>query len=250
MTSIKLTDVSVQFPLYDAWNRSFKHRLVNTTTFGGLFAKQTEKIHIDAVSEISLEIGAGDRVALLGGNGAGKTTLLRLLSGLLHPIGGTVEIEGQAMAVLEAGFGYSPEMTAYDTVRLMGILRGKSDAEICRLKEAIAEFSTLGSPLSMPLRNLTPAQLFMLGASFAFAFDNRIILFDEAIEKVSTDFVLKVRDHINNDLPEDRIVIVAGRMRSIFDGLCNKALILEKGKVLDYGEYDEVVTRHGADYLL
>ncbi len=250
MASIKVDGASVHFPLYDAWNRSFKQRFVQVTSAGGLFAGRDRQVQIEAISDVSLEIGAGDRVAVLGSNGSGKTTLLRVLGGLLEPSRGSVEIDGEAACVLDIGFGFDPAATAYDTIVLHGLLQGRGLPEIRRRAEEMTEFCELAEVLNHPLRNLTPGHVFRLGTGLAFFFGADIVLYDEVFETVGPAFISKTKAHIDEAFAEDGILVVVERSRSILEGLCNRALVIDRGRIDDFDDFDAVMARHGAKYTL
>ncbi len=250
MPSIKLDNASVRFPIYDAWNRSFKHRFVNTASFGELLSEQNKKIYVDALSEVSIEIEPGDRIAVLGGNGSGKTTLLRAIGGLVKPSGGQVEINGLAMAIMNIGYGFDPLATVYDNIVMQGILLGKSKSEIRKAAGEISDFSELSKFMLHPLRNLSPGHIFRLGTGSALFFGAEIILYDEMMETADPSFLAKTKDYIEKSLPRETIIIVVERSRAVLEGLCNKALVLEEGKIVDHDEFDSIMSRHEADYLL
>jgi lipopolysaccharide transport system ATP-binding protein len=250
MASITVTDASVRFPLYDAWSRSFKRRFARATVGQGLAAADGDKVYIEALSNITLAISAGDRVAVLGGNGSGKTSLLRVLGGMLAPTSGSVNIDGRSAAILDTGFGFDPSASAYDTIVLRSILAGKSQPEIRSVIESIAAFSELNSELDSPIRNLTPGHIFRLGTGLAFFLGTDIVLYDEVFEAGSPDFVVKTKDHILSDFPDAGIVIVVERSRAILEDLCNKAIIIEKGRILDFDSFGSVMARHGPAYTI
>ncbi len=248
MASIKLTDASVRFPFYDAWSRSFKHRFVNVTSFGGLLAEYKRKIHVDALSGVSLNISPGDRVAVLGGNGSGKTTLLRVLGGLITPNGGQAEIRGRAAAVLDIGFGFDPDASVCDTIVMQGILAGRKGREIRRSVEDISGFCGLADVLAHPIRNLPQGDIFRLGTGIAFFLGADIILYDEVMETVDPAFLAKIKDYIGQSLAADSIVVIVERSRAVLDGLCTKALVLEGGRVVEFDTFVRIMDRYGPAY--
>lgn len=188
MASINLHNASVRFPIYDARHRSFKNRMLGNTS-SSIFNSSKDKFYIDAITNLTLELQAGDRVAVLGGNGSGKTTLLRTLAGLLVPNQGSISIKGHAMPVFNIGFGYNPDATVLDTIRLKGFLMGLSETKIGSIANQLAEFTNLGNELNQPLNVLPIGQVFRLGIAMSFFFEAEIILFDEVLETQDHEYI-------------------------------------------------------------
>jgi ABC-type polysaccharide/polyol phosphate transport system ATPase subunit len=84
----------------------------------------------------------------------------------------------------------------------------------------------------------------------AFFFGAEIILYDEVLETVGPAFVQKTKHHINHSFPGDGIIVVVERSRAILEGLCNKALVIESGRILEMDDFDAVMARHGHRYTL
>src|SRR5207245_4220339 len=125
MPSIKLDAVSVAFPIYSSGSRSLKNAVISATT-GGRIANQQRHVVIQALDNVSLEIGHGDRVGLIGHNGAGKTTLLRVMAGIYEPLQGEVTVEGVVTPMFDTCLGIDVDSTGYENITLCGLYMGLS----------------------------------------------------------------------------------------------------------------------------
>ena len=97
---------------------------------------------VKALSEVNLNINAGDRVGIVGHNGAGKTTLLRCISGIYQPTGGSIHRTGSLGAYLEIGAGLDPELNGLENIKRLLILRGIYQKQAAdKYIEDIVEFS-------------------------------------------------------------------------------------------------------------
>ena len=152
MSSIRVEDVSVAFPIYGGSARSLKTRLMASATGGRVGSDRRSRTVVQALSSISLSIDHGERVALVGHNGAGKTTLLRVLSGIYPPLTGRIAIEGRVAPLFDIGLGMDPDATGYDNIRIRGLYLGLSRREVEARIDDIASFTELGPFLDMPMR--------------------------------------------------------------------------------------------------
>ena len=101
---------------------------------------------------ISFDVKEGECVGLLGTNGAGKSTILKIITGVLNPTGGNVEINGKISALLELGAGFNPEYTGIENIYMNGTLMGFSRAEIERRMEDILDFADIGDFVHQPVK--------------------------------------------------------------------------------------------------
>lgn len=250
MASILVDNMSVSFPLYDAWNRSIKQSLMPLSSAQRLFPNQDRIAQIDALSEVSLTLRPGDKLVILGENGSGKTTLLRVLGGLLKPSHGSVNIFGRPATILDLGFGFDLSASAYDTIVLYGILFGKNRGEIRDLVAETIEYSGLADVVGFPIRNLTPGQLFQFSIGIAISLRADILLLDETFDAVGPDFVAKTKASMIDAIGADGIFVIVERSRAILDGLCNMALVLKDGRIEDLGTFDEIMARYGDRFTI
>ena len=163
-----LADVGVEFPFYQAKARSLKRTAIRAT-IGGLIgvSGETGRTSVRALDGITLDIRAGDRVALLGHNGAGKTTLLRVLGGIYYPSSGTFAHHGHRVPLFDIGLGLDDEASGFDNIYLRGLVMGATRKELETRMADIANFSGLGDFLEMPIRTYSSGMLVRLLFSIA-----------------------------------------------------------------------------------
>ena len=156
---IALRNVSVRFPVLSFRDRSLRSRFVNAMTL----RRTTATPHIvSALNDVSLDIRAGDRVAIIGANGAGKTTLLRVLAGIYHPTFGSVDVLGRCQPLFDLSAGFDEEATGYENIMRRGLVIGARRSEIDAKRAEIAAFTELGDRLDLPLRTYSSGMMLRL----------------------------------------------------------------------------------------
>lgn len=237
MTSyIKLNDVSVIFPIYNASNRSLKKRVINMATGGKIATDSGKKVTIKSLTNINLELKKGDRIGLTGHNGAGKSTLLRVLSGVYVPSIGTIELKGKIVSLLDISVGMDGESTGYENIMLRGILLGFSSEQIAQKIDEIAEFSELGDYLNMPMRTYSSGMNLRLAFSIITAFPADIILMDEWLSVGDARFNKKASERLEEMVKDSSILVLASHDDALVKRLCNKVITLEHGQIKEIEE--------------
>lgn len=237
MTSyIKLNDVSVIFPIYNASNRSLKKRVINMATGGKIATDSGKKVTIKSLTNINLELKKGDRIGLTGHNGAGKSTLLRVLSGVYVPSVGTIELKGKIVSLLDISVGMDGESTGYENIMLRGILLGFSSEQIAQKIDEIAEFSELGDYLNMPMRTYSSGMNLRLAFSIITAFPADIILMDEWLSVGDARFNKKASERLEEMVKDSSILVLASHDDALVKRLCNKVITLEHGQIKEIEE--------------
>jgi ABC-type polysaccharide/polyol phosphate transport system ATPase subunit len=243
MAALTLHGVKVDFPLFFAGDRSFTRNFLAALT-GRRPADQCTTV--SALDDVTLTITAGARIALLGGNAAGKTTLLRVMGGLLVPSAGNVAIDGRAIGVLGTGIGIDPAFTPRQTIIGQGLLMGFSLAACQGYLARAVEFGELKDILDQPLNTLAQGHQVRLALSIAVGYAAEILLIDEMLEHLPPPVIDRLFKHIEMDMSQGSIVVIAERSKSLLERVCNRGMVLHRGRLIDSGSFSEIAARHHA----
>lgn len=194
-----------------------------------------------AVDGISLMIGAGERVGVIGRNGAGKSTLLHLIAGISDPSSGELNVDGHVTSVLTLGIGLRDELTGRENIYLDGEVQGKSRAQIDLILDNIIAFADLGLFIDRPVRTYSTGMKARLAFSMISAIDPEILLIDEALSVGDAIFAEKATKRIREICARGKIVIVVSHGMNAIKEICNRCIWLQDGKVRMDGD-PELVT--------
>ncbi len=225
-------NVDVEFPVFNSSHRSLKNSILNATTGGRVAKDSGNYVVVSALSDIQLNIQAGDKIGLIGHNGSGKTTLLRVLSGVYAPTRGTLQTKGKIATLLDIGLGMDGEATGYENIRIRGLLMGMSLAKIDELTEEIAEFTGLGQYLNMPMRTYSSGMVVRLGFAVSTSVHADIVLMDEWLSVGDADFQEKASVRLNQMVEKSSILVLASHSMDLLEKTCNKIIKMEHGKVV------------------
>ena len=222
---IKVEGISKQFKLY----RSPADRLKEI-----LFRKPYHKNFV-ALDNISFEIKAGETLGIIGQNGAGKSTLLKILSGIVIPDSGSIQIDGKVTGLLELGTGFNLEMTGLENIYMNGTLIGMTRDEIDRKKQTIIDFSELGEFINEPIKTYSSGMTMRLAFSIAIHADPKCFLVDEALAVGDAYFQQKCMRKIQEFRASGgSIVFVSHDMNAVMI-LCDYAILLDHGNMISNG---------------
>lgn len=192
------------------------------------------------MSDVTFELEEGDRLGILGFNGAGKSTLLKTIAGVLKPTKGSVMIDGKIVPLLELGAGFDPQYTGAENIYLYGALLGYSRDFIKEKYNEIVEFSELGDFINVPLKNYSSGMKSRLGFSIATVVEPEILILDEVLSVGDAKFKKKSEKKIRSMFDKGVTVLFVSHSLEQVKRLCNKAIILEKGRIIASGTIDEV----------
>ncbi|MGI4941034.1 MAG: ABC transporter ATP-binding protein, partial [Janthinobacterium lividum] len=192
MARIEISNLSVDFPLYHGSARSLK-KTVLAAASGRLGEDRQKRVVVQAVRDVSLRLGRGDRLGLIGGNGAGKTTLLRTIAGIYEPVVGRVHVEGSINALLDPMLGMNTDLTGRENIMLRGLYNGYTAAQTKRLEEDVQAFAALDEFLDLPVRFYSSGMVIRLGFALATAISPEVLLMDEWFLAGDADFQEKAR---------------------------------------------------------
>jgi ABC-type polysaccharide/polyol phosphate transport system ATPase subunit len=248
MTSIVLDRVTVDFPIYNARGRSLKTELLRRTVGGEIESGRDSHVSIMALRDINLTLRKGDRLGLVGRNGAGKSTLLRVLSGVYEPPIGTVKIDGAVSALTDMTMGMDFEATGYENIILRSVFLGITVEQAKRSVPEIEEFSELGNFMHLPMRTYSSGMRLRLAFAVTTAVKPEILIMDEIIGAGDVAFLTKAQARLNRIIGDSHILVLASHSDPMLRQFCNKAALMEEGRLVMLGTVDEVLAAyHGVN---
>lgn len=193
-----------------------------------------------ALKDISFKVEQGDRVGILGLNGAGKSTLLKVISGVFKPTEGKITVDGKIVPLLELGAGFDGQYTGGENIFLYGTVLGYSRDFLKEKYNEIVEFSGLGDFIDVPIKNYSSGMKARLGFSIATIVDPEILILDEVLSVGDRKFKKKSHKKIKSMMTSNVTVLFVSHNTDQIREICNKAILLEQGKLIAKGEVNEV----------
>jgi len=243
--AVKAEHVSKTFRLPHDKQNSIKGGLISLAK-GGKRTYETQ----DVLKDISFEINKGDFFGIVGRNGSGKSTLLKMIAGIYSSTNGAIHINGSLTPFIELGVGFNHDLTGRENVFLNGALLGFSRVEMAKMYDDIVEFAELERFMDQKLKNYSSGMQVRLAFSIAIRANSDILVLDEvlavgdeAFQKKCTMFFSDIKKEKNRT-----IILVTHSMDSV-RRYCNKALLLEKGKIVAIGDPNEVADEYSKQFI-
>lgn len=206
--------------------------------------EQNDAIHV-ALQDVSFEVKDGEALGIIGKNGAGKSTLLKILSRITAPSSGKIKINGRVASLLEVGTGFHPDLSGRDNIYLNGAILGMSKAEVKRKFDEIVDFSGVSKFIDTPVKRYSSGMYVRLAFAVAAHLEPEILIVDEVLAVGDADFqkkcLGKMKDVSNN---HGRTVLFVSHNMEAVKNLCNRVVLLEKGKVLEIGNPAAVINTY------
>jgi lipopolysaccharide transport system ATP-binding protein len=197
-----------------------------------------------ALKGVSFQVAPGETLGIVGQNGAGKSTLLKILTGILFPDSGSIHIEGKITGLLELGTGFNAEFTGLQNIYLNASLLGLSNKEIDGKLDRIVQFSELGEFINEPLRTYSSGMGMRLAFSIAIHADPQAFVVDEALSVGDAYFQQKCMKKIKEFKAQGGSIVFVSHEMGAVKVLCDKALLLENGTVIEQGDPNEVINHY------
>lgn len=209
-----------------------------------IFTRRSHHHLHHALDEVSFEVPSGTTLGIIGHNGAGKSTLLKLLSGVSLPDSGEIQTGGRITGLLELGTGFNFELSGLHNIDNNGLLIGMSQAEIDQRRQAIIDFSELGDFIHEPLKTYSSGMVMRLAFAIAIHAEPDTFLVDEALSVGDAHFQQKCFRRIREFRASGGSIILVSHDLNAVKMLCDQALLLDHGKVVDIGDPEQVVNRY------
>ncbi len=252
VSTLTLNNVTLEYPIYGVDSRSIKKVLTTPLT------KKNEKkalrftevgmtsntTKIRALNGISLDLKAGDSLALIGPNGAGKSTLLKLLAGVYEPTSGSIVRSGSVSSLTDVTMGMDTDSTGFEAIKQRLILLGCTHRQIKEMIGDIAKFTDLGQYLDLPIRTYSTGMLVRLGFATSTSVRPNILLMDELIGAGDMDFAEKAKKRIYEYIRESEILVLTSHNLELLRDFCTSAIVLDKGSVVFEGKIDDAIKQY------
>jgi lipopolysaccharide transport system ATP-binding protein len=196
-----------------------------------------------ALRHISFDVERGDSLGVIGINGSGKSTLLSVIANITRPTEGYVKTRGRLSTLLEVGTGFHDELTGRENLYINGTILGMSRQEIDRVFDQILDFAETEEFIDTPVKRYSTGMRVRLAFSIAVHLRPEIMIFDEVLAVGDIAFREKCMQKIEH-VSKDITVIIVSHGPTRIKRLCNRALWLDKGKTVELGDAETVVSNY------
>ena len=234
--AIRIKDVTKLYKLYDKPTDRLKESL-------GLSKKQKYKEHY-ALRNVSFDVKRGECVGIIGTNGAGKSTILKIITGVLNPTAGEVEIDGRISALLELGAGFNMEYTGIENVYLNGTMIGFTREEIDSKMQDILDFADIGDFVHQPVKTYSSGMFVRLAFAVAINIDPEILIVDEALSVGDVFFQLKCFKKFEEFKEQGKTILFVSHDLSSIERYCDKVILLDHGKTVAEGKPIDIINKY------
>ncbi|WP_188383261.1 ABC transporter ATP-binding protein [Ornithinibacillus halotolerans] len=197
-----------------------------------------------ALKDVSFEVKEGEVIGIIGHNGAGKSTLCKVLTNILAPDSGTLQVNGKTSALLGYGTGFNAQLTGEDNIYLNAMLLGISKKKVEEKFDKIVEFSEIGDAIHKPVKNYSAGMKSRLGFSIAAILQPDIFIIDEALSTGDIAFQQKASERIQDMMEQAKAVIIVSHSMGFIEKVCTRAIWMEKGQIRFDGSAEEAVAKY------
>ena len=206
--------------------------------------KGPRRPEIWALKEVSFDLQQGEVLGIIGRNGAGKSTLLKILTRITTPTEGRAEIRGRVGSLLEIGTGFHPELTGRENISLNGSILGMSRKELKKKFDEIVEFSGVAKFLDTPVKRYSSGMYVRLAFSVAAYLEPEVLLVDEVLAVGDFEFQRRCLGRMHDLSSEGRTVVFVSHQLQVMARLCDRAILLDRGRLVRDGEAGAVVAHY------
>ncbi len=234
--AIQLEHITKVYKLYSRNRDRLKDSL-------GLTKKKCYTEHY-ALRDVSMEVREGEMVGIIGVNGSGKSTVLKIITGVLNPTGGSMEIDGRISALLELGAGFNMEYTGLENVYLNGTMMGFSKKEIDGKLSDILDFADIGEFIHQPVKTYSSGMFVRLAFAVAINIDPEILIVDEALAVGDVFFQAKCYHKFEEFKKQGKTILFVSHDLTSIAKYCDRVILLNKGVKLAEGSPKDMVNMY------
>lgn len=247
-----MSDVAIRFDhVWKKFRRGELHDslrdLIPTLVRAAVSRKGREELRKQefwALEDIDFELKHGEALGIIGPNGSGKSTILKLLSRILKPTRGLVQVNGRLSALIEVGAGFHPDLTGRENIYLNGAILGMTRQEVARAFDEIVDFSGLEAFLDTPVKRYSSGMYARLGFSVAVHVNPEVLLIDEVLSVGDMAFQQKCLERMRAFRESGRTIVFVSHHLDSVHSLCPKAALMVKGRLRRFGSTPEVIEEY------
>lgn len=237
--AVEIKNVSIKFNLSREKVDSLKEYIIRRIT-----GNRPKADEFWALDNINLTINKGDSFALVGANGSGKSTLLKIISGILTPSKGIVNVNGSIAPLIELGAGFDMDLTGRENIFLNGAVLGYSKKLMMEHYDEVIDFSELREFENVPVKNYSSGMLARLGFSIATTIKPDILIVDEILAVGDFAFQEKCRQRIAKMMREGTTIILVSHSEEDVKRICKHAAWINHGKLMFVGESKTAIEKY------
>ena len=230
---IEVKDVTKSFKIYTDKGKMLKEKI--------LFRNRNRYEMRNVLKGISFEVKRGESIGLIGNNGCGKSTTLKLLSKIIYPNSGSIQIAGRVSSLIELGAGFHPDMSGRENIFINAAIFGLSRKETEKRLDSIIEFSELEEFIDNPVRTYSSGMYMRLAFSVAISVDADILLIDEILAVGDTNFQAKCFNKLREIKASGVTIIMVSHDSNMIERFCDRAIWLNDGRIVEQGKTTQVV---------
>lgn len=244
-TAIKVDQVSKKFCRYLRRSMQYGIQDISRNLLGmGTRPDKLRKDEFWAVDGASFEMRQGETLGIIGANGSGKSTILKMLNGIFMPDKGRIEVKGRVGALIEVGAGFHSMLTGRENIYIEGAILGMNKKEIDKKFDDIVTFADIGDFLGTPLKSYSSGMRVRLGFAVTVHCDVDILLVDEVLAVGDMNFQRKCHRHMRSLMEKGTAVVFVSHQMPAVQGLCQRVLWLDQGRVQSEGNSAEVIAQY------
>lgn len=235
--AIKFDNVSKSYVINNEENNSLFNWLLS-------LRKSRQNNILNVLDNVSFEVMKGDVLGIIGKNGVGKSTILKLIAGIIECDKGSIQTNGKIIPLIELGVGFQPESTARENIMMYGLILGFTKSQIMNKIENILKFAELVKFADTKIKKFSSGMYSRLAFSTAIQVEPDILLIDEVLSVGDIFFQQKSFDSIRQFKNNNKTIVLVSQNPGMIKELCNKAILLENGKIIKEGTPEDVIDQY------
>ena len=230
--AIEVRDITKSFKVFVDRGGTFKERV--------LFSKRRKYDYRKVLKGISFDVKKGEAIGLIGHNGCGKSTTLKLLTKIIYPDSGSIEIKGRVSSLIELGAGFHPDLSGRENIYINASIFGLSKKEIDSRLEDIIAFSELEEFIDNPVRTYSSGMYMRLAFSVAINVDADVLLIDEILAVGDANFQAKCFNKLREIKAKGTTIVIVSHSLGQIEQICERSIWIHEGIIREEGSPREV----------